>query len=231
MPLVYSAVARGPVILSEYAVFAGNFNQVAKDYLAKTHAGDGKFTYTVDSHVFSFLAHDGFTFVVVSDEQTGRTVPTAFLDKLKEEFSGKYTEKGRVAKEGELKSFGKRIKELMEQTTQFPEQFSKVASVQRKVDEVKSIMSENIEKVLERGEKLDLLVDKTDNLMFEADRFQKQGKALRRKMWCQNVKMKIVLFFVFVLIVLILFLLICFSGRNCLAKKRTSPPASPAHYY
>lgn len=28
-------------------------------------------------------------------------------------------------------------------------------------------MSENIEKVLSRGEKLDLLVDKTDNLMFE----------------------------------------------------------------
>jgi hypothetical protein len=30
--------------------------------------------------------------------------------------------------------------------------------------EVKHIMIENIEKVLERGEKLDLLVDKTDNL-------------------------------------------------------------------
>jgi len=28
-------------------------------------------------------------------------------------------------------------------------------------------MSDNIEKVLSRGEKLDLLVDKTDNLMFE----------------------------------------------------------------
>ncbi len=28
-------------------------------------------------------------------------------------------------------------------------------------------MSENIEAVLSRGEKLDLLVDKTDNLMFE----------------------------------------------------------------
>jgi hypothetical protein len=35
------------------------------------------------------------------------------------------------------------------------------------VDEVKNIMSDNIEKVLSRGEKLDLLVDKTDNLMFE----------------------------------------------------------------
>jgi hypothetical protein len=40
------------------------------------------------------------------------------------------------------------------------------------VDEVKNIMSENIEKVLSRGEKLDLLVDKTDNLMFEVRAWQ-----------------------------------------------------------
>jgi hypothetical protein len=39
--------------------------------------------------------------------------------------------------------------------------------VQRKVDEVKNIMTDNIESVLSRGEKLDVLVDKTDNLMFE----------------------------------------------------------------
>ena len=32
------------------------------------------------------------------------------------------------------------------------------------VDEVKNIMVDNIEKVLERGEKIELLVDKTDNL-------------------------------------------------------------------
>lgn len=35
------------------------------------------------------------------------------------------------------------------------------------VDEVKSIMSDNIDKVLARGEKLDTLVDKTDSLMTE----------------------------------------------------------------
>lgn len=34
--------------------------------------------------------------------------------------------------------------------------------------EVKHIMIENIDKVLERGEKLDLLVDKTDNLQVSA---------------------------------------------------------------
>ena len=35
------------------------------------------------------------------------------------------------------------------------------------VDEVKGIMTENIEKVLARGEKLELLTDKTENLMNE----------------------------------------------------------------
>ncbi len=39
--------------------------------------------------------------------------------------------------------------------------------MQKRVDEVKAVMADNIEKVLSRGEKLDLLVDKTDNLMHE----------------------------------------------------------------
>lgn len=59
MPLIYSAVARGPVVLAEYAVFAGNFSSVAKAYLSKS-TNDGRFAYTVDNHVFSFLAEDNY---------------------------------------------------------------------------------------------------------------------------------------------------------------------------
>lgn len=39
--------------------------------------------------------------------------------------------------------------------------------VHAQVDEVKGIMTENIDKMLARGEKLELLTDKTENLMFE----------------------------------------------------------------
>lgn len=35
------------------------------------------------------------------------------------------------------------------------------------VDEVKGIMTENIDKMLARGEKLELLSERTDNLVFE----------------------------------------------------------------
>ncbi|KAL5779540.1 hypothetical protein ACOSQ2_010277 [Xanthoceras sorbifolium] len=44
------------------------------------------------------------------------------------------------------------------------EEVSKLAKVKAQVSEVKGVMMENIEKVLDRGEKSELLVDKTENL-------------------------------------------------------------------
>lgn len=60
MPIIYSAVARGGAVLADYSVFAGNFAAVAKDYLTKA-SHSGRSSYTVDNHVFSFLAEDGFS--------------------------------------------------------------------------------------------------------------------------------------------------------------------------
>lgn len=48
------------------------------------------------------------------------------------------------------------------------------------VDEVKNIMVDNIEKVLERGEKIELLVDKTDNLRFQV------GPVVCSVLWLQG---------------------------------------------
>ena len=52
---------------------------------------------------------------------------------------------------------------------------------------------DNIEKVLDRGEKIEVLVDKTEALRFQADNFHKQGRALRNRMWWNNLKMKLIL--------------------------------------
>jgi hypothetical protein len=72
------------------------------------------------------------------------------------------------------------------------------------VTEVKEIMMQNIEKVLDRGEKLELLVDKTENLRYQADQFQKGGKALRNKMWWQNIKMKLLVALIVCIVIVII---------------------------
>lgn len=45
-------------------------------------------------------------------------------------------------------------------------------------------MMDNIEKVFDRGEKIELLVDKSDALRFEVVNFYKTGRALRWNLWC-----------------------------------------------
>ena len=47
-----------------------------------------------------------------------------------------------------------------------------IARVQAQIDEVKDVMIENIDRVLERGERIELLVDKTDRLSQTAFKFK-----------------------------------------------------------
>ena len=50
-------------------------------------------------------------------------------------------------------------------------------------------MTENIERVLERGERMDLLVDKTDRLGVGAHDFRVRSRGLKRQMWWKNVSL------------------------------------------
>ena len=76
-----------------------------------------------------------------------------------------------------------------------------VVAVQQEISAAKNVMVQNIDKVLERGERIELLVDKTERLDHNAVRFKKQAVNLKRSMWWKRVKMGIVLFLVVLLVV------------------------------
>ena len=54
-------------------------------------------------------------------------------------------------------------------------------------------MIENIDKVLERGDRLELLVDKTANMQGNTFRFRKQARRFSSALWWRNVKLTYVL--------------------------------------
>jgi len=216
MPLIYSFVARGTTVLAEYTAYSGNFKTVAIECLQNVTNPENKFTINCDRHTFNFLSDGDFIYLAVAEDSYGRTIPFGFLTRVAADFQKKHAAKALTATEGSLdKIFGPTLKSHMEYCQEHPEEISKIASVQRKVDEVKNIMVENIEEVLKRGEKIEVLVDKTDDLRNHAAQFQHQGQKLRSKMWWQNFKMKATIFGLVLMIALILFLIICFSGENC----------------
>nr|ABK22119.1 unknown [Picea sitchensis]ABK25940.1 unknown [Picea sitchensis] len=217
--LIYSFVARGTVVLAEYTEFKGNFTTIAAQCLQKLPASNNKFTYNCDNHTFNYLVEDGFAYCVVADESVGRQVPMAFLERVKEDFKRRYGGgRADTAVGNSLnRDFGSKLKEHMQYCVDHPEEISKLAKVKAQVSEVKGVMMENIEKVLDRGEKIELLVDKTENLRFQAQDFQKQGTQLRRKMWFQNMKVKLIVLGIVVALILIIVLSVC-HGFNCSKK-------------
>ncbi|KAJ7520517.1 hypothetical protein O6H91_19G008900 [Diphasiastrum complanatum] len=214
--LIYSFVARGTTVVAEYTAFSGNFSTIAVQCLQKLPANNNKFTYTCDRHTFNYLVEDGFAYMVVADEEFGRQIPFAFLERVKEDFKRRYGGgRADTAMANSLdKEFGSKLKEHMQYCVDHPDEMNKIAKIKQQVSEVKGIMMDNIEKVLDRGEKIELLVDKTENLRFQADNFQRQGRQLRRKMWLQNMKVKLIVLGIIIVLILIIWLSVC-HGFKC----------------
>ncbi|XP_057959802.1 vesicle-associated membrane protein 724 isoform X2 [Malania oleifera] len=206
---IYSFVARGTMVLAEYTEFTGNFPAIATQCLQRLPSSNNKFTYNCDHHTFNFLVEDGY-------ESVGKQVSIAFLERIKADFKKRYGGgKADTAIAKSLnKEFGPIMKEHMQYIIDHAEEIEKLLKVKAQVSEVKSIMLENIDKALDRGENLTTLADKTENLRSQAQDFKKQGTQIRRKMWYQNMKIKLVVLGILLLLVLIIWVSIC-HGFDC----------------
>ncbi|XP_047313287.1 vesicle-associated membrane protein 722-like [Impatiens glandulifera] len=215
--LIYSFVARGTVILAEYSEITGNFSTIAFQCLQKLPASNNKFTYNTNGYSFNYLAENGFTYCVVAVESVGRQLPIAFLERIRDDFNERYGGgKAATAVANSLnKDFGPKMKVQMKYCVEHPEEISKLSKVKAQVTEVKGVMMENIVKVIERGEKVDVLVDKTEDLRTQADEYRRGGTQIRRKMWMQNMKIKLIVLGILIALFLIIFFSAC-GGVRCL---------------
>jgi len=147
-------------------------------------------SYVYDSHVFHYIVEDGIVYMCMCDdsgEGFKRRVPYAFLEDVKDRFRANYGEAARTAIAFAMnEDFGRTT--LASQMAYFNgPSGDALAQVNTKIDDVKNVMVQNIEAVLERGEKLELLVDKTDQLQSQAFMFSKSSKKLRTAMYWRKV--------------------------------------------
>jgi vesicle-associated membrane protein 7 len=63
-----------------------------------------------------------------------------------------------------------------------------IARAQTELNQVRDIMVQNVEQILSRGERIELLVDKTDAMAGQANQFRRGARATRRQMWWKNTR-------------------------------------------
>mmetsp|Transcript_35782 Transcript_35782/g.47229 ORF Transcript_35782/g.47229 Transcript_35782/m.47229 type:complete len:218 (+) Transcript_35782:126-779(+) len=194
MQLFYALVARGNAVLAEYTSTAGNFPTVTRVLLNKIPPQDGKMSYVYDKHVFHYVVEDGITYLCMADDAHKRRVPFLFLIDVQRRFIATYgLDQAHRAQPFSLnRSFGPVLRKQLEFYNRNPSA-DQIKAVQDQIDQVKHIVVQNIDKVLERGEKIDLLVDKTDMLNQTAFKFEKTSTSIKRSMWWRKVKLYVIL--------------------------------------
>jgi len=179
-----------------------------------------RFTVASGGYTLNFLRRSGFVFGAVAPEQHGRAVPFAFLDRAADAFlSGPHV--ARAAAASSAYALDRQLSPLLQSELRYCDahaaELDRVAAVRSRVDEVRQVMVQNVEAVLARGERLDVMVDKTEALASTARDFQRQGTQLRRRMWWREKKMWALVALIVLIGALVVFLLACFSsGRNCI---------------
>jgi len=82
---------------------------------------------------------------------------------------------------------------------------AKTAAIQAQIDTTVDIMKSNINKVAERGERIDDLQDKTETLAVSAQGFRRGANKVRKNMWWKDMKMRLIIGFgIAVLLVIII---------------------------
>ncbi|CAG9973295.1 unnamed protein product [Clonostachys byssicola] len=217
-PLLYACIAHHTTILSECTTSASSkTSSLASLILPKIeHTTAQKLTYTHGQHQIHYVAESfadhadqngagGLTFLVIADSSLGRRVPFGFLFEVRKRFFAQFPvgsyfadmpNYGAASFNGELKNL------MVDYGTTASGQEDAIGNAKREIDDVRGIMTKNIESLLERGERLDLLVDKTDRLGGSARDFRVRSRGLKRQMWWKNVKLMALLALVVILIIL-----------------------------
>ncbi|KAH7546321.1 hypothetical protein FEM48_Zijuj01G0187900 [Ziziphus jujuba var. spinosa] len=117
-------------------------------------------------------------------------VPFAFLEEIPQRFVKTYARSILSAPAYAMNDEFSRI--LSQQMDHYPNDpnADSVLAFNHKLDfTIRSVMIDNIEKVLERGDRLSLLAEKTSTMRGNAVRFKRQSRRLKDTLWWKNVKL------------------------------------------
>jgi len=211
--ILYCVVARGATVLARHASCVGNFAEISDLVLAKVREQEQpRMTLTQGEFLFHYISSDGVVALAIADSGYDRGEAFRFLTSVLDKFLRQFGERVHSAIAfamntefspviaSEIKRFSKKGSDSA--TVGDPD---KITTVQSEIDQVKDIMVANIDVIIERGEKLELLVDKTEHLATNSVTFRNTSRSLQRAIWWKNMKLTIglgfgVLLFLYVVV-------------------------------
>lgn len=165
--IIYAVIASdsNPTPLAEASLADGNFNMLALKLLAKIKKDHSASYVYENKYIFHYNNQNDVTFLCMTDAAFHNRTAYAFLFDIKEKFFEKFGSSVKTMPGyGANREFSDMIKQKMQFYNSDQGGNDKLKTVRENIERTKDIMIENIDKVLARGEKIELLVNKTQQL-------------------------------------------------------------------
>uniref|UniRef100_A0A6B2LJ87 V-SNARE coiled-coil homology domain-containing protein n=1 Tax=Arcella intermedia TaxID=1963864 RepID=A0A6B2LJ87_9EUKA len=159
---------------------------------------DTKKAFNSGNHTINYITKDGRVFLCVADKSHKTTSCFAFLNEIQKNWN---------PDTGKFKSY---LKKTMLKYSNSNEG-DKIAEINTELEEVKGIMKDNIDKVVQRGDKLDVLDQTTVQLEQDASGFRQRATQLKNAVWWGSLRMKIIIGVAVLVIIGIIIMAICLS--------------------
>jgi vesicle-associated membrane protein 7 len=191
MPITYAAIARRSTVLCEYFASTGNAPQVTRKILEKLPEGDHRKSYKFGNVIFHYHADAaGLVVLVMSDDidDGGTRIAFSCIADIRNQFMGTCGNLWVTAGELELNGAFARVLRDKLDFYSHNQGADKLRDARGKVDDLRDLMKANMGKVIDRGDRIDSLVERTQDLEAQAGEFKQTSGDLRRQLWWENKK-------------------------------------------
>lgn len=229
MPILYSVITRGQTVLAKYAECVGNFAEVTEQIIPKIKLDDHKLTYSHGNYLIHYICEDRIIYMCITDDSFERARAFLFLTEIKKKFIMTYGLTVATAIAFAMNSeFSRTLAQEMQRFSELRD-VDKISQVRGEIDEVKDIMVKNIENITNRGERLELLVNQTENLRNNSVTFRQTSRNLARTMFWRSVRMYCLIAVILLFVIYIVISMSCggLLWSNCIRSGSNAAPVTP----
>lgn len=183
MSVVFTAVARGGIIIASHAPTGVNLERNVQNLLEQplTNNEQRRMNYYI------FTVHKGrlLNFVCATTADSDRSFPIKYLETISAKWNLTIGEKGSWAGPHSL---SREAIPIFNAAMSEVSSMSKTETIKRELDQTQRIVTDSLHMAIARGEELESLNNKSETLMATSEDFKTQATNLKRRMCLQKAK-------------------------------------------
>jgi len=203
MSIIYALVAREDStqeygnnfhVLVEASDSTGNFPQVTRELILKNLPKNQRSIYIYkNNYIFQTINENGFTYLCLTDIGYPKSRSQSFLDEIRDAFVAKYSydQRSQAISYAMNDSFGPILKRKMDayNQTKFD---PKIDRIRKDAEETLNLMEINLDEVMERGTKIEILVKKSQSFNQDMSSLRQRAEILKERNKTESMKRGIV---------------------------------------